>query len=294
MQSTFQAATTDAWDQLAPLLDEGLSRLAEKDRDAVVLRFFKGRSVREVATTLQVNEAAAQRRILRAVEKLRAFFAKRGVVTSTAVLMALISANSVHAAPAMLVKSLTAVAMTKGVAASSSTLTLVKGALQIMAWTKAKTAIVVGIAAIMTVGTTSIAFHHNPAAIMDFFLFSRTKELSSDEESQYASLTGAMPDQIAKTFFEACGREDWTEVAKVWNEPGTRYPLDDKIKKDLGGLQLVSLGKPFWAWPRHGSQRFGGVFVPYEIRFKNGAVKKFQLQLRCDNPDKRWYVDGGL
>jgi len=40
--------------------------------------------------------------------------------------------------------------------------------------------------------------------------------------------------------------------------------------------------------------KIGGAFVPYEIRLQNGAVKKFHLQVRCDNPDKRWYVDGGI
>jgi len=49
-----------------------------------------------------------------------------------------ISANSVQAAPAGL--AISAVAAVKGSAAAASTLTLVKGALELMAWTKAKTA----------------------------------------------------------------------------------------------------------------------------------------------------------
>jgi hypothetical protein len=36
------------------------------------------------------------------------------------------------------------------------------------------------------------------------------------------------------------------------------------------------------------------VFVPYEIRLKDGTVKKWQLSIRCDNPEHRWYFDGGL
>jgi hypothetical protein len=48
---------------------------------------------------IKVSEAAAQRRVLRAVEKLRRFFTKRGVVLPAAVLTAAISANSVQAAP---------------------------------------------------------------------------------------------------------------------------------------------------------------------------------------------------
>jgi uncharacterized protein (TIGR03435 family) len=165
MQSTLQESTDAAtWNQLSPLLDEAMSRLGKKDRDAVILRFFKEKSVREVATTLQVNEAAAQRRILRALEKLRKFFTKRGVVSTTAIIAGTISANSVHAAPVALAKSVTAVAIAKGAAASGSTLTLIKGALKIMAWTKVKTTLVVGVGILLVAGTATIAVKKNQAA----------------------------------------------------------------------------------------------------------------------------------
>jgi len=157
MQSTLQESIdASAWNQLAPLLDEAMSRLGKTDRDAVMLRFFKDKSVREVAAALRVNEGAAQRRVLRAVEKLRRFFTKRGVVLPAAVLTAAISANSVQAAPVALAKSVTAVAVAKGAAAGGSTLALIKGALKIMAWTKAKTVAVTGLAVLLAAGTTTI------------------------------------------------------------------------------------------------------------------------------------------
>jgi hypothetical protein len=106
-----------------------------------MLRFFKDQSVRDVATTMQMSEAT-QRRLLRAVEKLRSFFIKRGITVAAGVLTATISANSIQAAPVALAKSVTAVAIVKGVTASGSTLTLIKGAVKIMAWSKVKTAIV--------------------------------------------------------------------------------------------------------------------------------------------------------
>jgi RNA polymerase sigma factor (sigma-70 family) len=146
MQSVLQeSADISAWKQLAPLLDEALSRLGEKDRAAVVLRFFKDKSLRDIAAALRISEAAAQRRVLRAVEKLRLFFTKRGVVLPAAVLTASISTHSVHAAPAALAGSVTAAAMAKGAAASGSTLILIKEALKLMAWTKAKTAVIAGV-----------------------------------------------------------------------------------------------------------------------------------------------------
>jgi hypothetical protein len=118
-----------------------------------MLRFFKDKSVREVAEALHVNEAAAQRRVLRAMEKLRRFFAKRGVNSTAAIIGEKISAHSVQAAPAALAKSITLMAAAKGAAASGSTLTLAKGALKIMAWTKTKTVVVVGVLLAVAGGT---------------------------------------------------------------------------------------------------------------------------------------------
>jgi hypothetical protein len=94
------------------------------------------------------------------MEKLRAFFARRGVHVSAGVLIGALSAHSVQAAPAALTKSISAAALTKGAAAGNSTLTLVKGAIKVMAWTKAKTAIVVGAGVLLAAGTTTLAVRH--------------------------------------------------------------------------------------------------------------------------------------
>ena len=156
MQSKLDAQAGSTWKQLSPLLDEAMLRLGQTDRDALVLRFFEGRSLNEVGSALGASEEAAKKRVNRALEKLRNFFAKRGVSSTTAIIAGAISANSVQAAPVALSKAVTAVAMAKGAAASTSTLTLIKGALNIMAWTKAKTAIVSGVVVLLAAGTTTV------------------------------------------------------------------------------------------------------------------------------------------
>ena len=156
MLSTLNEPENEAWTQIAPLLDTALAKLGETDHNAIVLRFFEGRNFNEVGTALGASEDAAKKRVNRAVEKLRKFFTKRGIILPAAVLTAAISANSVQAAPVALAKTVTAVAIAKGAAASTSTLTLIKGALKIMAWTKVKTAIVVGAAILLASGTTTI------------------------------------------------------------------------------------------------------------------------------------------
>ncbi|MGA3269171.1 MAG: sigma factor-like helix-turn-helix DNA-binding protein [Verrucomicrobiota bacterium] len=129
----------------------------KKDREALILRYFKEKKLGEVAAALQVTEVAAQRRVHRAVEKLRRFFSKRGVVLPAAVLTAALSANSVPAAPAVLTQSMTALAVAKGAAAGGPTLTLIKGVLKLMAWTKTKTAVVATVIVLLAAGTTTVA-----------------------------------------------------------------------------------------------------------------------------------------
>jgi RNA polymerase sigma factor (sigma-70 family) len=294
MQTELRTTALDeTWKELAPLLEDAMGQLGETERAAVVLRFFGDKSFAEMAAAFGVSENAAKKRVSHALEKLHRYFFKHGVSSTTAILAGAISANSIHAAPAALAKSVTAAAVAKGAAAGGSTLTLIKGALKIMALTKAKTAIVVGVAAILAVGTSTVVIHQ----YLNHWIFTSTKELSSDVEAQYGRYTGMTPEQAAKTFFEACSREDWTEAAKFC-EPGNGYPVGDKFKNKLevrnylGGLQVVSLGKPFRGWI--GGMKYGGVYVPYEIRLKNGRVEKWQVAIRCDNPDKRWYIDGGL
>ena len=156
MQSILTEPEPAAWKQIAPLLDEAMGWLGETDRNAIVLRFFENKTARQVAAALKLNEAAAHKRVDRALEKLHRFFVRRGVSSTTAIIAGAISAHSVQTAPVALAKSVTAVAVAKGAAASTSTLTLIKGALKLMAWTKAKTAIVSGVVVLLAAGTTTV------------------------------------------------------------------------------------------------------------------------------------------
>lgn len=157
MQSALQESGEPlVWNQLAPLLDEAMARLGKTDREAVVLRYFKGKSLHEVAAALKMTEAAAQSRVHRAVGKLHKYFLQHGIDSTAAAVAGAISANSIQAAPVGLAKAVTTVALAKGTAASTSTVTLIKGSLKFMAWTKAKTVVVVGAAALLATGTTVV------------------------------------------------------------------------------------------------------------------------------------------
>jgi len=170
MQSRLQqTGNFPVWNELAPLLDEAMSRLVEKDREVILLRFFKEKKLDEVAAAMNITSAAAQSRVHRALEKLRIYFSKRGVNSTAETIAGTISANSVQVAPVTLAKTVTAVALAKGATASISTPTLIKGALKIMAWTKAKTAVVAGLAIILAAGTATTMVerqkHQNKAPV---------------------------------------------------------------------------------------------------------------------------------
>jgi hypothetical protein len=142
---------------MAPHLDEAVSKLRGKDRDALVLRYFENKSLREVGDALGLRERAAQKRVNRAIEKLRTFFARRGVNLTAAIIAGVVSANSVQAAPLGLAAIITTT-VTTGSTVAVSTLTLVKGTLKIMTWIKLKFAAGVAAAVLLACGAATVVY----------------------------------------------------------------------------------------------------------------------------------------
>jgi RNA polymerase sigma factor (sigma-70 family) len=105
------------WEYIAPHLDDALGELSEPDRDALLLRYFERKSAREMARTLGTSEDTAQKRVSRAVERLREFLAKRGVNVGASGLVVVISAHAVQAAPVGLAVTISTAAAVAGTAA---------------------------------------------------------------------------------------------------------------------------------------------------------------------------------
>lgn len=68
---------------LVPLLDDALLSLREKDRTALLLRFYESHSLRDVGAAFGVSEDTAQKRVQSALGKLAEFFKRRGFKTAT-------------------------------------------------------------------------------------------------------------------------------------------------------------------------------------------------------------------
>jgi RNA polymerase sigma factor (sigma-70 family) len=141
MQSLGDAPGQENWLRIAPLLEEAMGKLGEKDRNAIVLRFFEDKSLRDVGLALGTSEDAAKMRVNRALEKLRRLFTKRGATLSVAAIAAALSANSVKAAPAELVATIV-----KSLAAGGSIGSLATGAIRSMTMAKVKTGASLGAA----------------------------------------------------------------------------------------------------------------------------------------------------
>lgn len=148
-------AEAESWRQIAPFLEQAMERLSQQDHDVLVLRFFENRNFAEVGAATGASEDTARMRVNRALAKLRKLLAKSGVNSPTDTIGESLSTYSIQAAPVALAKAATAVAVAQGTA-PTSTLTLVNGALKIMAWTKAKTAVIAGVVILFAAGTTTL------------------------------------------------------------------------------------------------------------------------------------------
>lgn len=236
MQSLLNEPQPEIWPHIAPLLDAAMERLGEKDRNAIVLRFFENKSLAEVGTALGASEDAAKMRVARALEKLHRYFNKRGISSTTAIIAGAVSANSVQAAPVALAA--TVVATAKGTTISATITTLVKGTMKMMTWMKLKFAAGVGAVALLAGGAATVAVSQTSS---DDKL---AQEIAAKSRDAYAALSSYSDSGTA--VFEMAGqnvtttfntrlqrpnlyRIDWTQgtglKGVVWSGGGGDYLL---------------------------------------------------------------------
>lgn len=183
--------TTDALSlsELLPNLDELIARLGVTDRQAILLRYFEKKSLAEVGASMGISEEAAKKRVARAVDRLRNFFMRDGVVLSVD---GLASAMLMHANPTVTATpGHVALVVEKAIhgATDSVAATIADGAANLMARTLIRAcalgAMILGISAgVVAVRMSSAA----PAAV-------RENVAALPAASQPATLADAVPDQ---------------------------------------------------------------------------------------------------
>ena len=113
------------WERLRPLLDDTMHALGGRDREAVLLRFFAGQPFAEIGARLGLTEEAARKRVERALDRLRALLAARGVTSTSAALGLLLANQAVLAAPAAVTAEVTVAALSAAVAGGGTTAAIV-------------------------------------------------------------------------------------------------------------------------------------------------------------------------
>ena len=139
MNQSLAAESEPLWQEIAPHLDVALGELSEPDRDALLSRYFEHKSAHEIAQAFGISDEAAQKRVTRAVERLRQFFARRGITLGANGLVVIIAGNAVQAAPAGLVSTISTAAALAGTAVST---TIVATAPQAIAMTTLQKAVI--------------------------------------------------------------------------------------------------------------------------------------------------------
>ena len=257
----------DDWEHIAPLLDAALGELSEPDRDALLLRYFERKSAREMAQTLGISDDAAQKRVSRAVERLRQFFAKRGVTAGASGLAVVISANAVQAAPAGLAVTIsTAAALVETTLATTTTATAIK---TIARTILQKTVIIATIAAATGAGLYQT---RQAAALRDQMqtlqqhqasLAAQLTELKSDNESLSNRLAQANPSPSLSS-------ERLRELLRLRGEVGVLRRQQRELEQAAAAAKSKAGGTP--AQPTQ-------VATP-----QSNMPAPFQLQLVLDEP----------
>jgi len=183
MESQENQADAAVWREIAPLLDDAMGKLGETDRTVLVLRFFEGRTNAETAAALGLAEGAVQKRVQRALEKLRANFAKQGVTHTAQAIAGTVTTNAVMLAPVGLAAQVALIAA-KGLATTTSITALVKGTLKTMTWLKYKFAGGFGMTVILAGAVATLAIASKPlpptsSSNLEFYSFLKNPPIIS-------------------------------------------------------------------------------------------------------------------
>lgn len=146
--------TSSDWERVGPMLDDAMASLSAKDREALLLRFFRNLDFRSVGAALGVSDDTAQKRVTRSLEKLRAYLSRRGVTTSAAALSTMISVNAIQAGPAGLATALTSASLATASAGSTASLSI----LELIAPAKLKAAVISGM--VVASAVTTLIVHN--------------------------------------------------------------------------------------------------------------------------------------
>jgi RNA polymerase sigma factor (sigma-70 family) len=110
-------------------LDDGLLKLRKADREALMLRYFEGRTHREIGALLGAREDAVRMRIDKALARLTQFFRQRGYAVPAVATTASVLSRAAKAAPTGFAHAVAKSALTVGGAGALAGFKLLAGRL---------------------------------------------------------------------------------------------------------------------------------------------------------------------
>jgi len=194
------------WRELAPVLEEAMSHLNARDRNAVMLRFFEHQPFHAVGHTLGMSEDGARKRVERALEKLRSFFGRRGISVTAALLAETLNTQAVTAAPAGMAAAMAATSLAGAASAPSINLLLLK----LMAVTKfqmASAGLALGVAGL-------IVFQAHTSALLRDENRSLTAQLTQTDTRRLVGTPAASAEKPAGD------QGEWRELLRLRGEAG--------------------------------------------------------------------------
>jgi RNA polymerase sigma factor (sigma-70 family) len=205
-RAELEAGDRVLWSTLAPLLDRAMRDLKETDQNAIVLRFLEGKSLRETGDALAMSEDAVQKRISRALEKLRLHFARHRIIVSSTVIATALATAAGQAAPSGLAVNIARAALAAASAAGTAGL-----AVMLKALIAGKAKIALTIAATVAAGALALFLlqerpkNSNP-------ILNGLGDLPGGEFASYASGVSADGSVVVGTSISSNGEEAfrWT------------------------------------------------------------------------------------
>jgi len=219
---------------IAPVIDDAINRLGADDRAAIMLRFFERQDLRSVAQTLGTSEDAAQKRVSRALDKLRQRLAKEGFGYSVGVLAVILAADTLTAAPAGLATGCAASALA-GASGGGITLILLK----LMNLTPLKTAIASLVAAAAVATPVVLQQNHTIASLREDNQTLRQQAAQIDE---LKAQSDAMAQQLAEARTQKLADTQMTELIQLRGEVGrlrTQTKETEKLRAQLSQVRAA-------------------------------------------------------
>ncbi len=213
--------TTVDWECLRPVLDEAMSTLDEPDYDALVMRFYQNQDLRAVGLALGVSDDTAQKRVSRALDKLRELLQSRGITTTAGALSIVLAANAVQAAPAGL-----AAAISAAVLAGSTVTTATLATHALMNWISLKSAATITVAALAAGSGTYLWQQHQANALR-----SENADLAAQRDSLTKERDDAVAAAAAKNSQPDAPAADKEELLRLRSEVGMLRRQTNEIDK---------------------------------------------------------------